>query len=63
MFLLIQHLVIVNKLVVLSKFLIDVQKYSYEAIWAVVFIVAILMFLRGRSANDNLAQEWKKACS
>eukprot|EP00347_Sterkiella_histriomuscorum_P010296 403376849 len=39
------------------------KKYSYEMMWGVVFVIAIFMFLRGRSANDNLAQEWKKACT
>ncbi|CDW86415.1 UNKNOWN [Stylonychia lemnae] len=39
------------------------QKYNYEALWIVVFIVAILMFFKGRGSNDALAQEWKKACS
>jgi hypothetical protein len=34
---------------------IDVKKYNYEMIWGVVFVLAIFVFFRGRSANDNLA--------
>lgn len=28
-----------------------------------VFLVSMVVFFIGRSANDNLAQAWKKACS
>ena len=43
--------------------IIDYKKYNYELIWAVVFIVSIVVFFYGRSANDSLAQSWKRACS
>lgn len=42
---------------------IDLKKHSYEMMWGAIFFVAILVFLKGRSSNDNIAQEWKKACS
>jgi hypothetical protein len=42
---------------------VDMHKYSYEAMWITVFLIAIVLFVKGRSTNDTLAQEWKKACS
>lgn len=44
-------------------FSLDVKKYNQELVWGVVFLVTLVMFSVGRSSNDNLAQNWKKACS
>lgn len=31
--------------------------------WGIVFFVTFFVFFKGRSSNDNLAQQWKRACS
>ena len=41
---------------------IDLKKYSYEALWGVLFLIAIAVFINGRSRNDTIAKTWKKAC-
>jgi hypothetical protein len=44
-------------------FFVDYSKYTYESYWLAGFVAAIILFFKGRSANDTLAQNWKKACS
>jgi len=39
----------------------DYSKYTYEFYWCGFFAVTILVFLKGRAANDDIANTWNKA--
>jgi len=39
---------------------IDYAKYTYEFYWCLVFTLMILVFIKGRSANDTIANAWSK---
>lgn len=39
---------------------VDFNKYTYEFMWIGIFIVAIVWFIRGRSANDTIANAFNK---
>ena len=42
---------------------IDYGKYTYEFYWIALFIVTIIVFLKGRVANDTIAYAWNKGCA
>lgn len=39
---------------------IDYTKYTYEFMWCGILSVAIVFFIKGRSANDNIANGFNK---
>lgn len=42
------------------KICVDYTKYTYEFYWCALFIVMIIVFIKGRSTNDTIANTWNK---
>jgi hypothetical protein len=49
-----------KQLELLSQRYIDFNKYTYEFMWCGVLSVAIMFFIKGRSANDAIANGFNK---
>lgn len=39
----------------------DYTKYTYEFYWCMFFVLTIIVFFKGRSSNDAIANTWNKA--
>jgi len=38
-----------------------IENYTYEVYWGLFFVLTILVFFKGKSSNDSIANTWNKA--
>jgi hypothetical protein len=53
-------LTIVRRSKISLKRYIDFNKYSYEFMWCGIFTISLIFFIKGRSTNDTIANNFNK---